>query len=393
MHLRDPASKPCDGAGRLASRLVGAVLLLAAAAPVTAQEGYLSEGEIDVDFLFNYYQQDGERSPVTGGIGSEEMDVLSPVVAVTWRVNEDWTLTSDVGVDGITSASVDAIDNEVSSASRQDSRAFFTITGTKELSGDRTLSLITGFSNEYDYRSLMVGVGWSKELDQRNTTLSAQLRHYADTIELYDIDGEVQGEDDRTSTDVTLGVSQVLGPKTLLSAELYHSRQSGYLGTPFHEVILQDGTHVTERLPEDRSRTALGVWLNHAFRPGLVGRLHYRFYDDDWGIRAHTVELEPQFKISDRAWIFPILRFHSQTGTEYFGLPGTFVGNEDFFTADGDLADFTSEKYGLGYRTTFAPGRRGWTRRMRSFEVRGSFYSREDGLESWSLGLAWGWRF
>lgn len=357
-----------------------------------AQEGFLIEGDIDVDFLFNYYSQDGENSPVTGGIGTEEMDVLSPVVAVTWKVGEDWTLRSDLGVDSISSASVDAMDSRVSSASEQDNRSFLTFSASKKMA-DQTLSFMGGFSNEYDYGSLMAGFGWSRELKQRNVTVSAQVRHFSDTLDLYDIDGVNQGEDDRATTDISLGLSQVLGPRTVLSGEVYWSMQSGYLGTPFHEVILQDGSRIAERLPEDRTRSALGLWLNHAFSKSFVGRFYYRFYDDDWGIQAHTIELEPQFKVGPRSWIFPILRFHSQTGSDYFGLPGVFTDEAPFLTADRDLSEFTSEKYGLGYRTTFAPGRSGWTRRMRSFETRVSFYTREDGLESVSGSFAWGWRF
>ena len=370
--------------------LVGLLVLMPCVGQ--AQDGFLVEGDIDVDFLFNYYSQDGDNSPVTGGIGTEDMDVVSPVVAVTWKVGEDWTLRSDLGVDSISSASVDAIDAQVSSASEQDNRSFLTVTATKDLAG-QTLSVMGGLSNEYDYQSLMAGLGWSKNFKQRNVTVSAQVRHFADTLDLYDIEGVNQGEDDRTTTDLTLGLTQVLGPRTVLSGELYWSTQSGYLGTPFHEVLLQDGTRITERLPEDRTRTALGFWLNHAFSKGFVGRFYYRFYDDDWGIQAHTVELEPQFKVGDRSWIFPILRWHSQTGSDYFGLPGTFSGDEPFLTADRDLSEFTSEKYGVGYRTTFAPGRTGWTRRMRSLETRATFYTREDGLESISISFAWGWRF
>ena len=368
------------------------LLLVALVSPAVAQDGYLSQGEIDVDFLFNYYQQDGENSPVTGGIGTEDMDVLSPVIAVTWKVDDTWTLRSDLGVDSITSASVDAMDAEISSASRQDSRAFLTVAASREV-GDQTITLLGGISTEYDYNSAMIGGRWTRAFNKQNTTVSAQVRHYADTLDLYDIDGVNQGEDDRSTTDVTLSLAQVLGPRTVLTGELYYGVQDGYLGTPFHEVILADGRRVTERLPDERTRAAFGLWLNHAFSERFVGRFYYRFYDDDWGIQAHTVELEPQFKVGERTWVFPILRFHTQDGADYFGLPGTFLGSEDFITADRDLSEFTSEKYGFGFRTSFASGRTGWRRHMRGIESRLSYYTREDGLESFSLSLAWSWRF
>lgn len=373
-------------------------LLALAALPAAGQES-LAPGEVDVDFLFNYYQQDGEHSPVTGGIGTEEMDVLSPVIVVSWKVDENWTLTTDLGLDAITSASVDAIDDAVSSASRQDSRTYVTVTGTRALGEASQLSLLGGFSNEYDYQSLLAGVGWSRDFNRRNTNLSAQLRFYSDTVELYDIDGVVQGEDDRESVDVTLGLTQVLGPKTLLSLELYAQQQDGFLSTPFHEVILADGGVVAERLPDSRQRSAFGLALHHAVSDRFVPRVRYRFYDDDWGIQSHSVEIEPQFRLTGStggggSWIYPILRWHTQTGSDHFGLPGTFDAADPFYTADWDLAELTSEKYGLGWHWDRPAGTgSGFWRRLRRMQARATWYTRDDGLDSLSLSFGVGWRF
>lgn len=374
-------------------------LLVLAAPTASAQDATAPPGQIDVDFLFNYYQQDGDHSPVTGGIGTEDMDVLSPVILVSWKVDENWTLRTDLGLDAITSASVDAMDADVSSASRQDSRAYVTLTGSRALGESSTLTLLGGFSNEYDYRSLMAGAGWSRDFNRRNTNLSAQARLYSDTVELYDIDSVLRGEDDRESFDLTVGLTQVLSAKTLLSLELFGQQQDGYLATPFHEVILDDGRRVGERLPDSRQRTAFALGLNHAVNDRLVPRLRYRFYDDDWGIQAHSVEFEPHFRVAGgsgggSSWIYPILRWHTQTGSDYFGLPGAFAGDEPFITADRDLSELTSEKYGLGWHWSRAPGTgRGWARRLRRLQTRATYYTRDDGLESLSVSFGFGWSF
>ena len=70
------------------------------------------------------------------------------------------------------------------------------------------------------------------------------------------------------------------------------------------------------------------------------------------GVQAHSLELEPHFRLPCQyeSWIFPILRYHTQEGSDYFGLPQTFSAQSDFFTADRDLSEFDSEKIGLGYR-------------------------------------------
>lgn len=372
--------------------LIGYVLF--AMSPLMAQEGFLAKGEVDVDILFNYYDQDGNNSPVTGGIGTEDQQVLSPVFLVGWRLSENWTLRTDLGVDNISSASVDNIDDAVSSASEQDNRTFVNLAATRTL-GRHQLRLLGGFSKEYDYDSTMAGIVWSTDFNNRNTNVSASLRFYSDTVELYDIDGVQRGEDDRETMDLTLALTQVLGPRTLFSAELYFSDQSGFLSTPFHEVLLAGGGTATERLPDSRTRQALGLRLNHSFSKRYVQRFYYRFYNDDWGIQAHTVELEPHFRLSakSKAWIYPILRWHSQNGADHFGLPFTFTGAEDFFTVDRDLSEFTSEKFGLGMSRAFDPaGKRGLRSLLRSFDIRATTYSRDDGLDAFSASLAVGLR-
>ena len=372
-----------------------ALFLMLPAPPLVAEEL-----GIDVDFLFNYYDQDGDHSPVTGGIGTEDLQVVAPVFVVKWAVSEDWTLTADLGVDNISSASTDNIDTEISSASLKDNRGHTNVTLSRRR-GNQNWRFGVGFSSEYDYNSLNAHVGWSVDFNQKNTTFAVDLSHYSDTVELYDIDGEVRGEDDRETTTVSLSLTQVLTPRTVGSVELSYTTQSGFLSTPFHEVILAptpdfpEGQHVAERLPDSRERLAVGLSLNHAFSKRVVQRLYYRFYDDDFGITAHTVEAETHFRLptKNEAWIFPILRFHTQTGSDYFGLPGTFTASDPFFTADRDLSEFDSEKFGVGFRLAFGKKRKGFFGRLRSLETRVASYSRDDGLDALSFSLALGWRF
>ena len=377
-----------------ASRLL-TLAALGLAIPLLAGPAAAQRAPLDVDFLFNYYDQDGDNSPVTGGIGTEEQQVIAPVVVLRWAASEQWTLSATFGVDNISSASTDNIDTEVSSASEQDNRGHTYLTASRLL-GKNTWTVGAGFSTEYDYKSFSGSLGWSRDFNDRNTTLSAGLKHYQDTVDLYDIDGILQGEDDRTTTEVSFAWTQILGPRTVFGSEISFTSQSGFLSTPFHEVILVDGRRVAERLPDSRSRLAVGLNLNHAFSKKIVQRTNYRFYDDDFGITAHTIESETHFRLPTETalWLFPILRFHTQTASDYFGLPGVFTESAPYFTADRDLSEFTSEKFGMGFRWTrgLQPAR-GFFGRLRGFESRIASYSREDGLDALSVSLALSWRF
>lgn len=383
-----------------------AAVLVLCGLPVAAQEPPLDPTDgIDVDFLASYYEQDGDHSPVTGGIGTEQLRVGSPVIVVTKKSNR-WVLQSEFGLDAISSASTDNMDLnelEISSASRLDQRAYSTVGATRIL-GDQRVGGSVGFSNEYDYQSLRTAFTWSRDFREQNTTVSAGFQHFRDTVGLYGIDGVKRGTDQRRTSDISFAVTQVLGPKTVGSAEVSLIEQRGFLSTPFHEVILAPtfpttptaaGQRVAERLPDTRSRRALGFRLNHAFSKQFVQRLYYRWYTDTWGITGNTIEVEPHLRLPTKAdtWVFPIYRFHSQTASDHFALPGTLDGSEPFMTADRELSQFTSHKIGMGWRTTLAAGGWTWVPRMRSVETRVTYYVRSDGLRAVAASVALGWRF
>ena len=370
------------------------------AAQQAAAQKTAKERNLEVDFLVGYYDQDGDHSPVTGGIGTEDQQVVEPVFLVRWKMNDKWSLNGALGVDNITSASTDNIDTEVSSASRLDSRVFTNTEFVRSVGDNQQVGFSLGFSKEYDYTSTSLGLSWARNFNQNNTTFYASASHYADEVELYDIDGIVQGTADRDTTDLSIALTQVLSKKTVGTIELSYSMQDGFLSTPFHEVILAPtgdqptGGVIAERLPDSRERLAFGLRLNHAFSNRVVQRFSYRFYDDDFDVQAQTIEAETHFRLPTKreAWIFPILRFHTQDGSSYFGLPGTFTLADNFFTADRDLSGFDSEKYGFGTKIGLE-GTSAWFAGVRDFEFRVTRYERDDGLEALNTSFGFGWSF
>lgn len=372
----------------LASSLVCG-LLIASTLPLRADDS------IDVDFLFSYYDQDGDHSAVTGGIGSESLQVASPIIVVAWRLDDDWTLSSELGIDQISSASIGAIQDGVSGASipASDQRTFGRL-GLSRKFGAHTLGISLRGAGEYDYESRGYGLDYKVDLFDANSTLGIALRRFDDELDLVDIDGIVQGVADRETTDTALTWSQVLSARSVASIELFSSQQSGFLSTPFHEVVLVDGTRVPERLPDERDRKALGLRWRYAFSRWLVQRVGYRFYDDDWGIQSHTLELETHFRLdgSNENWIYPILRYHLQDGSDFFGEFGTFSGDETYLTSDWDLSETKTWKIGIGWSTLAPPGSSVWLG-IERFEVRATFLRRDDGLQGVNMSFGLGWTF
>lgn len=364
--------------------IVPAVILLSALVPATAQD----KG-IEIDLLSRFYSQSGDHSAVTGGEGTEDLDTTSPILVIQYTHATPWSFNGEFGVENVSSASLDRIDQEsanVSSASAKDNRAFCTLGATYQRE-NRSLNFALGFSKEYDYRSLNAGLGASFDFNEKNTTLSFRTHHYEDSLDLIDIQGVNQGEADRTTTDFQIGLTQVINPYLVGTLSVSRSDQSGFLSAPFQEVHLRSGEVVPERLPDARERDAVWLQVNASLTPKFVQRTSYRYYTDSWEIDAHALELESHFKVfkSGSNWLYPFARYYTQTGSPYFGTRQSFDGDESFFTSDWDLSTFDSLKYGIGFRRNLEKS--GFSR----WSLRASYYDRDDGLNSFSIAGGLGW--
>lgn len=165
----------------------------------------------EVDFLASYYKQDGSRSVVSGGIGSEKLTDVTSNIVVAMPLNDDDVLTIDVGISAYTSASSSNINpfNSSGASSGDDDEnddngnGFTTPYGTpwQASSGaskkDALVSIVANysnssddrnfiwnsdisFSNEYDYTSIGFGGGIAKLFNEKNTELSLKANVYFD---------------------------------------------------------------------------------------------------------------------------------------------------------------------------------------------------------------------
>ena len=350
---------------------------------------------LEIDILSRYYTQDGEHSAVTGGEGTEELDAFGPIVLVQYETPKGWTFSGEFGVENVTSASLDRIDYfesapgvNVSSASRKDNRAFVNLGATRQ-SGNHAIGASLGFSGEYDYTSLNGGVHGSVDLNQKNTTLSARIHFYQDTVKMIGIYGFHDGNEDRTTTDISFSLTQVLTKRLVADFEVARSDQSGFLSAPFQEVHLQNELVLAESLPDSRVRDSFRVQINAAITPKIIQRSYYRYYTDSWDLESHSYESETHFllPLKGKNWLYPFFRYYQQTGTPYFGLPNTFSGDESYMTADRDLSTFNSFKVGIGFNRDLE--KRGFSR----WSLRLAYYDRDDGLNSVSLAGGFGWSY
>lgn len=352
----------------------------------------------EINFVSAYYHQDGDNSAVTGGIGSEKLTDFANTIELKLSKYDNryrkHNFSIEVGVDHYTSASSDMIDpHTISSASRSDTRfypsASWNIQNEKK---GTTIGVNASFSNEFDYTSFGLGASFTKTSKDHNTEFTGKLQAYVDRmsvilpVELRPPGSSPRGENDypslpRDSYSASLSFSKVLNKRLQVLFIVEPTYQTGLLGTKYQRVYFTDGSVQAESLPDNRYKIPVGVRANYFIGDRFVIRSFYRYYSDNWGVKAHTIDLEVPIKITSFVSISPFYRYYKQTAADYFAPYGQHLAPDRYYTSDYDLSKFNSNFFGAGVR--LAPpngilGMKNWN----SLELRYGRYDRSNGLQS-----------
>jgi Protein of unknown function (DUF3570) len=356
----------------------------------------------EINFVTGYYHQDGDHSPVTGGIGTEKLSDIATTFELKLNKydhkNRKRDISFELGLDHYTSASSDKIDpNTISSASSQDLRIYpsASYSITNEQKGN-AVAFYASYSDESDYKSKGAAIGFTKTSKDKNREIGIKLQTYFDKVLLIlPVElrtGPVKDLSDyprsaRNSLSSSFTFSQVINTRLQFSLLLDLIYQNGYLGTPFHRIYFSNATETNEKLPSSRFKIPVGLRLNYFLGDKFIIRSYYRFYHDDWGLTANTFNIELPVKLTPFISISPFYRFYSQNGVKYYAPILTHNASEQFYTTDDDLSKFNSNFEGAGIRFS-PPGGVFGIRHLNDLELRYGHYNRTDGLHSDIITLA-----
>ncbi len=353
----------------------------------------------EVNFVSGYYNQDGNHSAVTGGIGTEELTDFANTIELKLTGYDGKSrkhgLNLELGIDHYSSASSDKIDpSTISSASYSDTRIYPTVGWTiQDLKKGTTVGLTGSFSHEYDYNSIGIAGSYTKATPDNNNEFTVKAQAYFDRwkviypIELRGPGNEKSaGSSPRNSFTASLSFSRVINEKLQFSVIADPTYQEGLLATKYQRVYFTDGSVKTETLPESRFKIPVGIRANYFAGDRFILRSFYRYYMDNWGVKAHSIELELPVKITAFLSLSPFYRFYSQSASDYFAPFEMHHVNAVNYTSDYDLSKFNSHFFGAGVRIIPPNGVFG-IQRFSSAELRGGHYTRSEGLNANSLSL------
>ncbi|MFB6320652.1 DUF3570 domain-containing protein [Saccharicrinis sp. FJH54] len=377
-------------------------------------------GDVEVDFISSYYQQDGEHGAVLGGIGSQALNDAVFAIELKVPVDSQYIFNGKFSFDSYTSASSAAIDPGIpvpnalrgdpyplTGASYNDQRSYGNLGFTNMFRSNQSYNVGLGFSSEFDVSSFSLNGGYSIETADKNTGLQFNLVGLHDNWKLiYPVELRyLQGRPDtllnkhiRNTFSGSVVLSHVFTPRFQAALIYEYTAQKGLLSTPFHRVVFNDGLSVDnffktvsiEKLPDFRNKHAFGLRTSAYPFNSLIVRNFFRYYFDSFGIESYTAEIELPVKFTRFFSVYPFYRYYQQTASDYFAPFNTHVLGERYYTSDYDLSEFSSQKIGAGMRLSppfgiarsngyYMPERRAT---FKSINFRGGIYRRSDGLHS-----------
>jgi hypothetical protein len=335
----------------LAAALVAAALIpvaVAADEPLATDAIFGAPRPYSIESVrtrFSHYAQQGHgfQSQAGGPPGSEELTVEQPQLEVIAHQGDRITHRLWVPLDIVTAASPDALD-AVSTASRTNEAGAVELASTWQATRATAATLHGGFHLEEPYRSWDVGAAVAHSFADDNAVVVASINQYVDWLDTFDLRGTRLTRTGRSSTNLNLGVTQLLSPTTVAHLDYGVTLQNGTLGNTWNAVPLATGTLDLERLPGFRQRHAfvgrLAQWL--PWRGAL--HLYYRFYVDDWGVLAHSAEAELYQRVGPWLWLRATYRVHQQSGVSFFTTAASPTAA--LRSADSDLAPFVAQTFG-----------------------------------------------
>lgn len=255
-----------NGAGSCTAQVAG--LLGGALAGSAAAAPNLPEDRADA--MYHLYDADGLRAS-------------GPALLVRKKLADRVSLSASYYVDMVSNASIDVV---TTASKYKETRNEYNL-GLDYVVRDSSISVSTSKSKEPDYIASGTSIDVSQEVFGGMTTLSLGYTRAHDDVGRTGYEGFF---DKATHWRYRFGVTQILSPRWLTSANFEAVSDDGYLGSPYR-VARVFGAAIPERNPRTRSSRAIKLRSLGEVSPGHAVRVEYRYFWDTWDVKSHTAEL------------------------------------------------------------------------------------------------------
>jgi len=276
-----------------------------------------------------------------------------PALLVRKNIADKVSVSAGYYLDAVSNASIDVV--TTASPYRENRNAFDL--GADYVYRDSMMSLSLSHSKEPDYTANAVGLDVSQEVFGGMTTVSMGFTRGSDTVLKH---GEPAFIDSVTHWQYRFGLTQVLTAKWLASANFEAISDDGFLGSPYRAARMF-GAFLPERNPRTRSSRAIKLRAIGDMGARSSVRGEYRYFWDNWAIKAHTLEGGYSRYFGDLWLADAYLRYYSQTHALFYSDNAT--SETLYVSRNRQLSTFNS--FGLGAKLSYT-----WKKVPGKYEVK-----------------------
>ena len=233
-----------------------------------------------------------------------------PALLVRKSIADKVSLSASYYADSVSNASIDVVTTASPYKERRNEYSF----GADYVYRDSQITFGINRSKEPDYTANRYSLDISQETFGGMTTVSLGFTRGSDEVGKHNAPEFV---DHATHWQYRVGVSQILTPRWIASANFEAISDDGYLGSPYR-IARVFGAAVPERNPRTRSSRAMNFRVNGDLGSRDAVHVSYRYFYDNWKIKAHTFELGYSRYFGDQWLADASLRYYRQGAALFY---------------------------------------------------------------------------
>jgi hypothetical protein len=338
-------------------------LLSAAAASLTALSSNGAEIATDYQLGVRHHSYEEDGLPASLGGSQDRYDIDVNQFSLVAPLTEDMDVSLTYQHENMSGASPwytiqDSEGNAIqimSGASIEDTRTDMSAK-LRMKNGSDTYGIVLATSDEDDYDSQAIGVDFSREAADKLSSWSIAFDVSNDDVSAVDADiftTRPATQESKRSNSLFASYTQIISKNSLVQLGLGYSHKSGFLSDPYKMVLVPTGL-ISDTRPDSRNAKTLSARYRY-FVDAADAAMHvdYRFYDDSWSVRSHTIEMAWHQNLPAGFQLIPNLRAYSQTAAYFYESFYSESRSDGFYSTDYRLSEYGAITTGVKLLKSF----------------------------------------
>jgi len=337
---------------RTATALLASAAMLLPSAKNACADAPPEQGVVSMRYL-NYHDYQKGDTDLTAGMSRDRIDVNALSFYGMMPIAGNWSIAGTFTEDSVSGASPAYHGAGFPADSMSGASAEIRYSGDLKLTryfSRGTLSVGGSYSEESDYISRGCSLNGTWSTESRNTTFSLGTAYSSDTIFLNKSTVVASKQSDtpgrKRIVSGLFGVTQVMSQNDIVQMTATYAHGDGYYSDPYKDPDVRPGKR--------NMFTFMTRWNHHFDGPDGTARFSYRYYNDSFGIVAHTFDLEYMQPLPNGWEITPMVRFYSQSAADFYVptgddplAPTPVPPGAEHYSEDQRLSAFGAFSYGV----------------------------------------------